>query len=117
MAESVAGVWQGESLVSVAESLAAGEIGTVVVEGAGGPSGLISERDLVNAVAAGDDLATCQAADIMTTDLIRVGPDDTIASAAALMIEAGVRHLPVMDGHSVIGVVSIRDVLAAVLPR
>jgi CBS domain-containing protein len=104
-----------ESLRLVAQELAADEVGTVLVSAPGRPAGLISERDLVTILASGGDLDNRQAADIMTTDLVAAEPGDSIASVGRLMREAGVRHIVVRDGDAVVGLVSIRDVLAVLL--
>jgi CBS domain-containing protein len=116
MADRLATVDGGDSLRSVAQELVADEIGAVLVEGTGGPIGLISERDVVTVAATGGDLDDHQAADVMTTDLVTAEPDDSIASVARLMLEAGVRHVVLRrEGEAVVGLVSIRDVLAVVL--
>ena len=78
----------------------------------------VADRDDADHGAAdGDDLDKCQALDIMTADLVTAAPDDTIASVGVLMRDAGVRHVPVAVGGTVVGVVSIRDVLAVLLPQ
>ena len=104
-----------DSLCSVAQELAAHEIGVVFVRIPGGPVGLISERDLVNALVGGADLNTQQAADIATTDLVTAQPGDSITSVGHMMLEAWVRHIVVCENDAVVGLVSIRDVLGVVL--
>lgn len=74
-------------------------------------SGVVSERDVVHAVAAGGALDDVWAADVMTEEPVRVDVEDTIAEAAERMLAEGVRHLPVVDGTGLVGVVSIREVL------
>lgn len=117
MAELVATVGTGDSLLSVAQELVAGEIGAVVVEDAQGPTGVISERDVVTVIATGGDVATQQAGDVMSVDLVVAGPEDSIESVGRLMRDAGVRHVPIRAGHHLLGLVSIRDVLSVLLPR
>jgi CBS domain-containing protein len=56
-----------------------------------------------------------QAGDAMTTDLVTVCHDTPVLEAARAMVEAGVRHLPVLDGERAVGIVSIRDVLAVLV--
>lgn len=73
--------------------------------------GVVSERDVVRAVASGGALDDVWAADVMTEEPVRIDLDDTIWDAAEQMLAEGVRHLPVVDGAEVVGVVSIRDVL------
>ena len=117
MARRLVGVESDVSLREIARELYECEIGVVLVDNPGGPTGLVSERDLVAAVADGHDLDKCQALDIMTADLVTAAPDDTIAAVGELMRDAGVRHVPVAVGGTVVGVVSIRDVLAVLLPQ
>ena len=106
---------QAATLREVAHELADDAIGAVVVDNPGGAVGLVSERDVVGAVAAGDDLDDHQVADLMSTDLVTARPDDSIRTVATLMDDAGVRHILINDGATVIGIVSVRDVLPALL--
>ncbi|MBN9096770.1 MAG: CBS domain-containing protein [Pseudonocardia sp.] len=104
-----------DSLMSVAEELVAGDIGAVLVRSPGGPTGLLSERDIVTVIVSGGDLASGQAGDAMTTDLVTVDAGDTIMAAGQRMYEAGVRHLPVRRDDDIVGLVSQRDVFAVLL--
>ena len=115
MVESLSEVGPGESLRSVAQQLVADEIGVVLVRTPGGAVGLISERDLATALVRGGDFDAAQAADIATTELIAAEPGDSIAAVGQLMLEAWVRHIAVREGNTVLGLVSIRDVLAVLL--
>jgi CBS domain-containing protein len=102
----------GTTMRQVAEALAADEIGILPVIANEHLVGVVSERDVVRHLANGADPDHVLVEDIMTTDLLQVTPETSIAEAAQLMVEAGVRHLPVLDGEAVAGVVSARDVLA-----
>jgi len=117
MARRLVGVESDVSVREIARELYECEIGVVLVDNPGGATGLVSERDVVAAVADGDDLDDRQALDIMTADLVTAAPDDTIAAVGELMRDAGVRHVPVAVHGTVVGVVSIRDVLAVLLPQ
>jgi CBS domain-containing protein len=76
--------------------------------------GILTERDLMRAV--GDArVEGSTVADWMTRDPETVDPDDTTEMAATLMIHGGFRHLPVVQGGDVVGVVSIRDLMRVVL--
>lgn len=114
MSTTLAVVDAGDSLQSVAQELIADEIGAVLVNINHGPVGLISERDLVAALADGD-IENAQAADVMTGDLVAGAPGDSIAAVGRMMLDGGVRHVLVRDGDAVTGLVSIRDVLAVLL--
>ncbi|MGH4008333.1 MAG: CBS domain-containing protein [Pseudonocardiaceae bacterium] len=115
MAKRLVDIGPEESLRSVAQELVADEIGAVLVRVPGGPVGLISERDLVTVLVGGGDFDTQQAADIMTADLVTAQPRDSIAFVGRLMLDTGVRHVVVHENDAVVGLVSIRDVLAVLL--
>jgi CBS domain-containing protein len=79
--------------------------------------GVITERDLASAVAAGHYPETAQVGDYMTMYPITVSPDMDVREAAAQMLETEVRHLPVeLDGR-LVGVISLRDLLPIVVGR
>jgi predicted enzyme related to lactoylglutathione lyase/CBS domain-containing protein len=115
MTRVVATVPPWQSLRDVARELAADEVSSVLVVDGRRTLGLISERDVVGAAAAGQSLDEAQAADVMTAELVWADPEDTILETAELMLDVGVRHLPVGDGERLIGVVSARDVLDVLL--
>jgi CBS domain-containing protein len=75
--------------------------------------GIVTERDVLNAVATETPLET-PIADVMSKDLITVEPGTSLREAAAIMTERWIRHLPVLDGGRLVGIVSQRD-LAGVL--
>ena len=109
-------VEQHDTLREVARELAGGEIGVLMVSSPIGPVGMISERDIVNVVAVGGDIEREQVKTVMSVDLVTAAPTDTIAAVGRLMIDAGVRHVAICGGDGrICGVVSIRDVLDAVL--
>ena len=76
--------------------------------------GIISERDLVRALARTDltELQYVRAHDVMTTRITSCGPDDTMRIAQQLMRENHIRHLPMVKDGQVLGMVSMRDTLA-----
>lgn len=74
--------------------------------------GIVTERDVVAALADGADPATTKVADYMTDKPVTVRPDEDMQVAAQRMADLGVRHLPVVDGDQLVGVLSIRDLLA-----
>jgi CBS domain-containing protein len=115
MSTPVATVDPGSTLLDVAGELLADEVGAVLVSSGPGPVGLLSERDLITVAATGDDLAVVQAGQAMTADLTWAAPEASIREVGVLMLEAGVRHVPVGDDRRAVGVVSARDVLAVLL--
>lgn len=90
-------------------------IGSVLVKGPHGPAGIVSERDIVTALAAGADPDEERARDVMTPDLASATTADTILGAAELLVANEIRHLAVTAGDKTVGVLSIRDVLAALV--
>jgi len=110
MAWPVATVPAEASLLEVAEALAADEVGALVVLEAHRLAGVISERDVVAHLASGADPEHVTAGEAMATDLVTVGPKDSVLEAGRRMREAGLRHLPVIGEGAVVGMLSVRDV-------
>ena len=70
--------------------------------------GIITERDVLKAVATGTPMDT-PVSDVMTKELITVEPGTSLRDAAAIMTEKWIRHLPVLEGGRLLGIVSQRD--------
>lgn len=77
-------------------------------------AGILTERDVLRAVASGADLDTEPISRWMTEYPDSFSPDMEVADAADWMLAKGYRHLPIVDGEDLIGVVSIKDILWAV---
>ena len=75
--------------------------------------GMLTERDILRAVATGADLDRTRVEELMTEDVVTVGPDWEVYEATAEMAARRIRHLVVTDGTGVLGVLSVRDVLLA----
>jgi CBS domain-containing protein len=101
------------TLHQVAQRLAAEGVGALVVTEDDRVVGIISERDVVRAVASGRDLDLTTAAELSTRGVVTCTPDTTVGAAANLMMEHYVRHLLVEDSSGPIGMVSARDLLGA----
>jgi CBS domain-containing protein len=114
MSRDLLTVSPGDSLSEVAQRMVDRDVGAVLVTEGSELSGILTERDVLRAVAAGieDDTVV---ADWMTRDPETMAPDDTTAHAAVLMIHGGFRHLPLMEGSEVVGMLSIRDLMRVVL--
>lgn len=100
-----------EDLAEVAARMHFHEVGALLVFRHGVLQGIITERDLMCAVADGADPAAATVERYMTRDPVTVAPDTDAAEAAASMLQLGVRHLPVMEGGQVVGMLSARDLL------
>ncbi len=100
----------GVTLREAAEQLASDEIGALLVIGEG-TLGILSERDVICAVAVGGDLDDIQAGDALNPEVVWGDPQMPIHLAGLLMLDSGIRHLPIGDGRLAVGMVSMRDVL------
>ncbi|MDQ3991494.1 MAG: CBS domain-containing protein [Actinomycetota bacterium] len=98
-----------DTLADAARTLHDNVISAVVVVEETSPAGIVTERDIVNLVASGEDPGRTSVRDRMTTDLATVDSRTDIADAARLMAERKIRHLPVVDRGRLVGIVSIRD--------
>ncbi len=114
MRSPVATVDIADTLREAAEEMASDEIGALLVTG-DGALGMLSERDVITAVAGGRDLDEVQAGDAQNSEVVWGDPGISIERAGLLMIESGVRHLPIGDGRTAVGIVSMRDVLGVLV--
>jgi CBS domain-containing protein len=80
-------------------------------------AGILTERDVLKAAASGSDLTTVPVSAWMTKDPQSAGPDTSVEDAAQIMLLNGFRHLPIVEGRRVHGVVSLRDLFAARISR
>ena len=87
----------------------------VVVDESGHPVGIVSERDIVRELARNDHVLNEPVSRIMTVDLIIARPGDDTKAVSKTMTVKRFRHLPVMDHHELVGIISIGDVVKAQL--
>ncbi len=101
------------TLLDVAKILREHGIGCiVVVDGKGGIAGIVSERDLVRAIAtSGANILKAPVSRCMTKKVVTCKKSDTIESLMAAMTDGHFRHIPVVDGSKLVGLVSIGDVV------
>ena len=99
------------TLHDAADRMAADGLGLLVVADANGPVGVLSERDIVVAIAEQLDLDEERVRDHCADEIVSVNEDATVADAARAMADAQIRHLAVTRDGAVVGVVSVRDVL------
>src|SRR3954452_23629406 len=79
--------------------------------------GMVTERDVLRLAGGGSQVADVGVGDVMTRQLVTLAPDDDILDAARLMGERKIRHLPVLEGENLLGVVGIREVVRALVER
>jgi CBS domain-containing protein len=112
MSHQVLTIGPAHTLRQAARMMSARRIGAAVVvdpEQAG--VGIVTERDLLDSIAAGEDPDAEMVAQHRTQDLVYASPDWTLEEAAAAMIRGGFRHLVVVEGHEVAGLLSMRDIV------
>ena len=104
-------------LAQAAAAMVAAGVGSAVVMEGSFLAGIVTERDVLRAAASGEDLRDSAVADWMTADPQSASPDSSPEEAAQIMLLNGFRHLPVVDGRDVCGVVTLRDLFAARIRR
>ena len=114
MSQDLLSVEPGVSLTEVAKRMVDKDVGAVLVMEDESLAGILTERDVLRAVAAGVQDETV-VSDHMTRDPETMSPDDTTQHAAVLMIHGGFRHMPLVEGDEVVGMLSIRDLMRVVL--
>ncbi len=112
MTPAVLTVGPAHTLRQVALQMSSRRVGAAVVldPDSQGP-GILTERDVLQAVAAGQDPEREIAADHLTPDAVAGEPDWDLDKAAAAMVSGGFRHLVICEGASVVGVLSVRDIV------
>lgn len=112
MSETVLTVGPGHTLREAAKAMTARRVGAAVVldPDAHGP-GVITERDILLSVAAGEDPDQEHVADHLTAQLTFAAPDWSLEQAAAAMTKGGFRHLVVVEGGELVGMLSMRDIV------
>jgi CBS domain-containing protein len=114
MSRNLLSVEPGETITGVAQRMVERNLGAVLVLDGGRLVGIMTERDLMRAVARGLH-GDAVVAEYMTKDPETLEPDDTTEHAAVLMIHGGFRDLPVLERDDVVGILSIRDLMRVVL--
>ena len=93
-------------------------IGAIVIAGDDGSlKGIVSERDIVRALASRPNLLKDPASSLMTRKVITTGTDDTSSGLLSTMTRKRIRHIPILDGKKVVGMVSIGDVVKRILEK
>jgi CBS domain-containing protein len=101
-----------DSVFDALQQLANHNVGAMMVMDQGKLVGVFSERDYTRKIAlAGKSSKDTQVKDIMTPDVLTVSPETRTRDCMALMSQKKIRHLPVMEGDKVLGMISIRDIM------
>ena len=111
--KSILKISSSGSIAQAATLLADNKVGALLVEDAEGQIvGILSERDIVGGMGPhGADLHDVHVSELMTADLIRCKPSDTVLQAMAMMTDRRFRHLPVFDEEELVGFISIGDLV------
>ena len=107
--------YAGELLADAASRMRFNDVGCVPVIDAGELVGILTERDLTRALADGIDPNKVEVIEYMTPDPVVIGPEADAREAAKVMVDASIRHLPIVWDNRLIGVMSMRDVVAELL--
>ena len=106
-----------EPVADAAEAMVRQRVGSALIMQGRFLAGILTERDVLRAAASGSDLTKSPVSAWMTPDPEPASPDTTVEEATQLMLLHGFRHLPVMEGREVRGMVSLRDLAAARIIR
>jgi CBS domain-containing protein len=105
-----------DTLGEVAERMRSQNVGAVIVKDYGRLIGILTERDMLRAMAARVHTSEARVRQWMTENPITAAPDMTAEDAAEVMLSHGFRHLPVVEGSTVLGIVSLRRALGGRRP-
>jgi CBS domain-containing protein len=112
MSRVVLTIGPNHTLREAARLMAERNVGAAVVVDPDSPGpGIVTERDILRALAAGEDANTELVRDHLTDELISASPEWSLEQAAETMVEHGFRHLLVVNGADVLGVLSMRDIV------
>jgi CBS domain-containing protein len=105
------------SVTEAAAGMVRARVGSSVVMQGSFLAGILTERDVLRAAASAEDLLRSPVSAWMTPDPQSASPETSVEEATQLMLLNGFRHLPVVEGRKVLGVVSLRELFAARIIR
>jgi CBS domain-containing protein len=112
MSSTILSVGPEHTLREAAASMSRRRVGAaVVLDPDGQGPGIITERDLLDSVGAGQDPEAERVRDHLTADIVFAAPDWSLEEAAVAMVRGGFRHLVVTDGGEITGILSVRDIV------
>lgn len=107
-----------DTLLTAATHMANQRIGALLVTQAGAMAGIVTERDLVQkAMAQNQDPGQVRVGSLMTQSIIDIDINRTVHDASDLMAKKGIRHLPVTENHTIVGILSVRDLIKMISVR
>ena len=114
MVTKIISLEMGRNVREAAELMSRADIGSVLVYSDDRPVGIVTERDVVRKIVAeGIDASKVLVIDVMSTPLVTVAPEASIEEASDRMATYRVKHLPVVSGGEVVGMVAARDIALA----
>jgi CBS domain-containing protein len=117
MTTRVVAVSPDDAVADAAAAMVERKVGSALIMQGRFLAGILTERDVLRAAASGSDLTGSPVSAWMTKDPETASPDTTAEDGTQLMLLHGFRHLPVLHGRDVVGVVSLRDLAAARIRR
>jgi len=104
------------TVIDVAGAMSSARVGSVLVLEGGALKGIFTERDFMSAFKriGADPARVSPVSEVMTLNPLTIGPDATVGEALDRMLAGGFRHLPVMDGGTLVGIVSMRDLARSI---
>ncbi|MDZ4727955.1 MAG: CBS domain-containing protein [Leptospira sp.] len=115
---SVFSIEENHTVLEAVKMMADAKVGSVIVTFEGKLAGIFTERDLMRIVATSyEKIPTMKVKEVMSTQLIVAGPNDEIDDILNTMISKRFRHMPVLDGEKIIGLISIGDAVKTKLNR
>ena len=115
MSRDLLAVAPEDTLGEAAEKMAGRGVGAALVMDFGRLVGILTERDLLAAVAGRVQTSEARVREWMTENPVTVSEETPIGRAASIMVAHNFRHLPIVDGERTIGIVSLRDVVRSVV--
>lgn len=117
-AGEVLSIEESKMVLEAVKVMADAKVGSIIVTFQGKLAGIFTERDLLRLVAEkSDSLGTIPLKDVMTSQLTVAGPDEDVNDVLTTMISKRFRHMPVMDGEKIIGLISIGDAVKTKLEK
>jgi len=112
MSHEVLTIGPTHTLREAAARMSSRKVGAaVVIDGDQNQPGILTERDILDAIGAGQDVDEERVQDHLTSDIVVASPDWPLEKAAAAMVGGGFRHLVVCRGRDIVGMLSVRDIV------